>query len=496
MLSARRLIYDHAALRRAPRPLIVLFVGLASSVVFAGLALRGLDRAQLARAWAEAHVFPWALFAAASYVTGHWVRGARCRVLLGPNVKISLLTATNIVVIGYAANNVFPARLGELARAGMMTERTGVPYAQSLAITLIERLLDAAAILVCLFAASALLPPTGVAQTIERATFLLLAPALIGLAVVAFAPRLVVAIASRATARMPRLHDRAVTLVSRVCQAAGVLRRPGGAFAVVGLSLLVWVFESGLFAFLLPSFGMPASFPVGMFTMSLTNLGILVPSTPGYVGPFHFFVVKALTSLGVEGARAFGFAVLVHLTFYLPITAWGGAVIAWYGAQLGATVTTARRAQAAAVVREEEGGPMTVVAVVPKESIPSATPPKLIAAIAAALIPEARSAAASPESVARTAQFVVREIAALPVPLRVAFAVGMTGFRALVRLRYLRGFCDLPLPRQRSVVRAWAYGRVMPARQLFRPIRSLALFEHFERGSHPTRPGAAGRSNA
>ncbi len=428
-----------------------------------------------------AHVLPWALFAATSYIAGHWVRGARCKVLLGPNVKISLLTATHIVVIGYAANNVLPARLGELARAGMMTERTGVPYTQSLAVTLIERLLDAATILVYLFVSSALLPPTGIARTIERGSFLILAPALAGLAVVAFAPRGVVAIVSRVTARMPRIHDRAVTFASRICQAAGVLRSRRSALRVVGLSLLVWLFEAGLFTLLLPSFGLRPSLLVGMFTMSLTNLGILVPSTPGYVGPFHFFVVQALTSLGVDGAIAFGFAVVVHLTFYLPITAWGGAVIAWYGAQLGTTVATVRRAEAAAVVVEADGVPMTVVAVLPRQAAaPSSAPPKLIVALVSALLPSDAVAGASPEALARTARFVVSEIGALPVPFRVAFALGMTAFRALVRLRYFRGFSDLTPAKRRRVARAWAYGPVMLARQLFSPLRSLAFFEHLE----------------
>ena len=38
--------------------------------------------------------------------------------------------------------------------------------------------------------------------------------------------------------------------------------------------------------------------------MSVTNLGILVPSTPGFVGPFHFFCSQALMSQGIPEATA------------------------------------------------------------------------------------------------------------------------------------------------------------------------------------------------
>src|SRR5579862_7563934 len=125
-------------------------LGLLASSVFAWLAFRHLDLGSLVATWRSARPMPWVLLAVSCYLAGHLVRGQRLRILVQLDAMVPLATASNIVVVGYASNNVLPARLGELVRAGMLAERTGIPLAQSVTVTLIERLLDGITILVLL----------------------------------------------------------------------------------------------------------------------------------------------------------------------------------------------------------------------------------------------------------------------------------------------------------------------------------------------------------
>src|SRR6266567_737496 len=138
---------------RSGRRLVTL-LGFVASAVFIVLAVRRLDLGAIAATWRSSHPLPWLPLGVAFYIAGHFVRGARCRVLVRPDATLALTTATNIVVTGYASNNVFPARLGELVRAGMLAERTGIPASQALVITLIERILDGVAILLLLIASA------------------------------------------------------------------------------------------------------------------------------------------------------------------------------------------------------------------------------------------------------------------------------------------------------------------------------------------------------
>jgi hypothetical protein len=56
----------------------------------------------------------------------------------------------------------------------------------------------------------------------------------------------------------------------------------------------------------------------------------------------------------------------------------------------------------------------------------------------------------------------------------------MATFRFYVRLRTLRSFCGLDVDRRRALVNAWAFGRIPVLRQLFRPVRSLALLAYYD----------------
>ena len=138
---------------------IVLF-GFGVSVLFLVLAFRELEWRQIADVLSRTILFPWLGLAIGSYLIGHLVRGLRTKLLVGGEPPLPLCTATNVVVFGYAVNNVLPARLGELARAGMLSSRAALDYPQSLSITFLERILDGV-VMVALLAVAASFIGTG-----------------------------------------------------------------------------------------------------------------------------------------------------------------------------------------------------------------------------------------------------------------------------------------------------------------------------------------------
>ena len=97
---------------------LIALVGVGISALFVWLAVRHLDVKAIAALLRHATWFPWVPLAAVFYLVGHGVRGQRLRVLLRRQAQLQLPTASNVVVVGYASNNVLPARLGELVRNG------------------------------------------------------------------------------------------------------------------------------------------------------------------------------------------------------------------------------------------------------------------------------------------------------------------------------------------------------------------------------------------
>ena len=129
-----------------------------------------------------------------------------------------------------------------LARAGMLAERTGLPYGLALTVTFLERLLDGLVILCIFVVASCIVPHPGmdapggrVGQRHlchRRRAFILL---------LAFAPQLSLMVASRLTAPLGRKwHDRAIALITQITRGLSCLHDLNTTLAVLFTSLSIW----------------------------------------------------------------------------------------------------------------------------------------------------------------------------------------------------------------------------------------------------------------
>ena len=78
-------------------------------------------------------------------------RGIRWRILLQNLSKNhSILECIQLTFVGYAINNVFPARAGEISRAYLVGKGNGISKTSSLATIFVERIFDGLTIVVIL----------------------------------------------------------------------------------------------------------------------------------------------------------------------------------------------------------------------------------------------------------------------------------------------------------------------------------------------------------
>jgi hypothetical protein len=91
-------------------------------------------------------------------------------------------------------------------------------------------------------------------------------------------------------------------------------------FGVVATSFLVWGIEGVMFAAALEPLGIQVPAMTALFVMGVINLGVLLPSSPGFVGVFQYFGVLAFSAVGVEANVATAYAVIVHICQLLPVT--------------------------------------------------------------------------------------------------------------------------------------------------------------------------------
>ena len=88
--------------------------------------------------------------------------------------------------------------------------------------------------------------------------------------------------------------------------------------------------------------------PAAVVTLVATNLGMAMPSAPGYVGVFHFLSVLALQPFSVDQSVAFSYSLVAHLVIFGSFVA-AGLVALWQGSLSMREVTTRSLAQASRI---------------------------------------------------------------------------------------------------------------------------------------------------
>jgi uncharacterized protein (TIRG00374 family) len=295
---------------------IGLVVGVPLSAFFLWLAVKSTDLGSVWRSLKAAH--GGALAAAVVAMCGVYVvQALRWRVIAAGHA--SNARYVELVVSGVAANNVLPGRLGDGLRGVWLARAEGIASGRALATVVFDRAADVVA-LVALLAVS--LPFT------PRPTWLL--------KVVIGGAGLAVLIAGFLVAArvVARLHTRADRVRSRVRRVArdlldGLSEPPSiGRIAVaLALSLVAWCVWS-LGAWLVArSLQIELSVADALLVAAVINLGVAIPSSPGFVGTYQWLGVSTLSLLHVDRGDALSFSILLHASWFVPTTLAGGVIL-------------------------------------------------------------------------------------------------------------------------------------------------------------------------
>ena len=251
-------------------------------------------------------------------------RGARWQVLLAPIKAIAYLRVVGYTYVGYLANNVLPARLGELVRSRALGEGEGLSTTTVLGTVVVERVVDTVIVVALAALAVVVLSVRGVMTSAVLLGGAFVALLVIGLGLAMALHRLpgadrVAAYASR----WPRL----VEMARRLRDGLSVAARPRTLAGALLFSAVAWVASIGTFLAGGQAVGVELTLAQGALLSSGVALATIVPSGPGYLGTFELTAVGIASSFGVDRDAAFAMALLVHATI-LAVTTIGGVVAA------------------------------------------------------------------------------------------------------------------------------------------------------------------------
>jgi hypothetical protein len=270
-------------------------------------------------------------FVALSFLlkTLRWVTMLRS---LGSTVQLRQAAAPFLG--GIAFNNVLPFRAGDVIRVVAFQRFTGIPASGQLGTLVLERLLDLFVLMTLLFGTVGLIQAGMVDDALLAG--LKLAALAVAAAILIFiaAPRALRFVVRSIEARVPRLRPAGEALL-RLSEAVATLSRPLLILRLTGLSFLAWLAEGGAFWAVGMAVGVGATPEAALLALSIGTLSTIIPSSPGYVGTFHYFTARAVSGFGATEVSATAFAILIHAILWLSTTATGFLLLAMSGLRPG-----------------------------------------------------------------------------------------------------------------------------------------------------------------
>jgi uncharacterized membrane protein YbhN (UPF0104 family) len=320
------------------------WIGILISIIALAFAFRQVDFANVLAALAGVNY--WLLAASlAPLLLFLFLRGIRWRLLFYPQQGLKLLNLIAVINIGYLLSNIFPARLGDVARAYLIGDTEEVSRTCAFSTVVAERVLDALCAVGGFFL---VLPFAPLPNWMVRSGLVVGAAALV--AVVLFVvlvrrkewslrllDRILRALHWPDHETMTRFWERLAArtrlgFVARLPWAGraglgnmagslidgfGGITSPRLGLPLLFWSVLIWATISAFYWIVLLAFQPGQPYVAGVAVASITALGMTIPASPGYIGVFEFLTRETMVLFGMAPDFALGYALVAHAIVYV-----------------------------------------------------------------------------------------------------------------------------------------------------------------------------------
>ena len=231
--------------------------------------------------------------------------------------KVRFRDTFTALMIGFFVNNVLPARIGEVARGYVLSKRTGLSLTYSLSTVLADRFFDLVGLLAITFL---FFPEQALPPSVSKGIYLLVA-----LLIICIISMIVLSRKKFAGLIAAKLHTVKRPFFSkiahRVLEIQENLNRINSPLNLLGFTLLSianWLSMSVALYFTTRSIGVTVHAAYIPFVCALLNMGLTLPSSPGYIGVYQFLLTYLLMIFAVPKAEAFAVSILYHAMWYIP----------------------------------------------------------------------------------------------------------------------------------------------------------------------------------
>lgn len=249
------------------------------------------------------------IFLAAFFSSYKWSK------ITGGNVRIK--NAFVSLIIGLFINNVLPARIGEVVRAYVLSKKERQSFPFILSTVLVDRLFDLIGLLIITFA---FFPKQKMPQQISQAIYILIV--LLTVCIIMFVlfsnKRMAEIVADKLYKIKRPFFAKIAKKLFEIQENLSRIRSPLTLVYYIAIAFVQWLCMSAALYFVSLIIGLSINFFHIPFICALLNMGIAVPSSPGYIGVYQFILVYLLTIFDVPKSLGFTVSILYHASWYIP----------------------------------------------------------------------------------------------------------------------------------------------------------------------------------
>jgi len=308
-----------------------IILGILISGVFVVYALSRVDFAEVGEAFSQAS-YIWTIPVMAGVLLTMVIRAMHWRWLLLPIRLFELNTLFSSVMIGFMANNLLPARVGEVVRAISLSKKHDLSRSAVFATVVGERMFDSIGLLTVFYISLIFIDYPDELKKAGLLALLLTIGAMIVLYLlkVRTEPTIKILLAPFKLVSV-RFADRLKSIVLKFTEGLSVLTEPVPVLIIYVYSVILWLFTGVSSYLIFISFGLYPSVWASIVLLLVSVLAVSLPSSPGYIGTFHaacIFGFDLIASLGMFGEEvsksvALSFSIVLWSCQFFPVTLLG-----------------------------------------------------------------------------------------------------------------------------------------------------------------------------
>lgn len=295
--------------------------GIIISILFLFLIFNNININNVIESMKSFNIY-YAIPAVIIYALSYIVRSMRWKKLLSVSKDIHFISVLKALYIGYMANNLLPARMGELYRAHIIGTDQNIKRSGALASIIVERIFDGLILFIMLLVLVSFFYQTPILMNICITTGCIFLGSFIIIIIISNSAERKYCFIPALCNKLPiKTQEFIETKTKSFMNGLGVLTSINTLIFILFTSIAAWFFEWATMYVIISGFSLPEFItPLTIaFLVVLVAFSTMIPSGPAFIGPYQYAFILALSLSLVPHNSAIAIAVTTQFIMMAPV---------------------------------------------------------------------------------------------------------------------------------------------------------------------------------